>query len=83
MLSPRIREDELFQMTIESNGQAYTFVGYLTATEINLEKDDYDFDINGPYIRGPQRTNITLEIVATSPFTREVLPKKAKRNVQP
>lgn len=84
MLSPRIRENETFQMTIESNGQEFTFEGYLTSTEINLERDDYDygFDNGVGYIRTPERATVSLEIVTTGPITRAV-PKKGKRkNVQ-
>lgn len=83
VLSPRIREDEPFKMTIESNGQAYTFEGYLTSTEINMEPDEID-PVDGWRAFSPvlRRTNVTLEIVATGPITRELLPKKGRRNVQ-
>ncbi len=85
VLSPRIREDEPFRMTIESGGQAYTFEGYLSSTEINMEQDHDEIDpVDGwrAYRPGIRRTNITLEIVATGPVLRELVAQRAKRNVQ-
>ena len=79
VLSPRIREDEKFRMTIESNGQEFTFEGHLTNTEIAVTKEEGP-PIEGylkSYLPGFVRTQVSLEIEVTGPVQRTVIPPKS------
>lgn len=84
VLSPRIRENEPFRMTIESGGQEYTFEGYLTQTDIQMEQDDIELDdFTSPYrALGVRRYTVDLSIAVQGEIQRALLSKKGPKNVQ-
>jgi hypothetical protein len=73
VLSPRIKADERFRMTIEQDGHSYEFEGALRNTDITMEQDWIDVSyFDDEVVPGMRRYTINLEITANE-MVRRVL----------
>lgn len=83
MLSPHIRDNEPFNMTLEIGGVKYSFQGVLTDTEINSDRDAHfisDESGYANYLSGRQNITVNLQInVPSGQMTRSTVEEVVER----
>lgn len=61
-LKPKIRQNEEFLMTLETDSGTYTFRGFLSDFNIEIHRDDGDLDFFTSQLRRADITAITADL---------------------